>query len=98
MAVVFNFQRPTLGAGDIIALRETLSRFQFPGGWCGWNGDIDSVGECDSIDVINPNDWESLTLTRTRQGGYRARDADGFIVGESTSFQSLLCELDFLPC
>ncbi|MDA3921390.1 MAG: hypothetical protein PF501_12040 [Salinisphaera sp.] len=98
MAVVINFKRPAFGAGDMIALRDALARFQFPGGWCGWNGDVSSNGECDLIDIINPNDWEPLTLTRTRQGDYCATDADGFVIGESKSFDTLLSDLDFLPC
>jgi len=97
MAVILDFQRHTFGAQDVAVLRNALSAFDYPGNWRGWNEEIASTGDCDAIEIVDPNDWEPLTFTRTWQGGYCAKDADGHVVSTAPNFSQLLESLDINP-
>lgn len=97
MATVIPFERFAFGASEVGALQAALSHFSYPGGWCGWDGELGSNGECDELEVVNPNDWEPLTLIRTRRGGYLARDADELVIAEADTFSELLSALGIVP-
>ncbi|MES1926776.1 hypothetical protein [Salinisphaera sp. T31B1] len=99
MAVVSEFVASAgFEAGDIATLTHALAAFRYPGGWCGWHAQASERGDYRVIDIVDPNDWEPLTLSRDRRGEYRAVDVDGHVVGQSESFTELLAELDILPC
>ena len=77
MATVIEFPDFLFDAADTATLSEVLSEFEYPGGYQGWTAPKRANGRLDSIDMMDPNDWEPLTLTRSRSGEYQASDADG---------------------
>lgn len=97
MATVLPFQRYVFGPGDVDALQAALAGFSFPGGWRGWEAELAGNGECKEMEVVNPNDWEPLTLLRSRDGAYVARDADDCVIAQAGSFSALLAALDISP-
>ncbi|RJS93809.1 hypothetical protein [Salinisphaera sp. Q1T1-3] len=97
MATILPFQRYAFGPAEVDALQAALADHCFPGGWRGWNGALSNTGECEELEVVNPNDWEPLTLLRTHTGHYLARDADGIEVARAETFRELLSALEITP-
>lgn len=92
MAVVLEFPCFFFDTADIAILSRVLSEFEYPGGYQGWTTPQRDSDRLDSIDMMDPNDWEPLTLTRSRTGEYRASDADGVrLAGAATILQLLVC-------
>lgn len=90
MATVIEFPDFLFDSADTATLSDVLSEFDYPGGYQGWTAPKRVNGRLDSIDIMDPNDWEPLTLTRSRSGEYQASDADGVRLAVAASIHKLL--------